>query len=339
MFTHFDFRSGKIVPAEEGRGKLVVCTRPDGGELSILENTYGIGPHSLASAADPDELGRIEKKGDHWSFIIKIPCNYTAEDRLLFTVTSMGLFLFKNTLIVVTPEPFDLSDYRHVESVRSARDAFLSILYGTTIHFVSHIKVITMLSESLEKRINTSMENHFLLNMFTLEKSLVFFMNGIDSNEVVIGAIKENAAKIRFTSAQLEILGEIIVENRQCSKQTEIYSNILTGLMDARSSVVNNNLSVLIKRLTIVSVVFMPLNLLAAMGGMSEYSAWTAKIPWWLSYSFFLVLLVLIGLAAYRYLMVTTAAINEKKTKTKPVAFKGDRPRFFTFRPSTPRKT
>jgi magnesium transporter len=215
MFTRYDFVEGKIVQSVDPKAKMLVCSKPGRTELAELEEGYGISPHRLNSALDPDELGRMEKAKNHWSFIVKNPCNFTSEDQLLFTVSSMGLFLFKDRLIVVTPEEFDLSDYRQVRDVKNVRDAFLALIYGSTMHFISHIKVITMLSDSLEKRINTSMENHYLLNMFTLEKSLVFFVNGIGSNQVVIESIKENAGRMRFSASQLETLKEIIIENRQ----------------------------------------------------------------------------------------------------------------------------
>jgi magnesium transporter len=69
--------------------------------------------------------------------------------------------------------------------------------------------------------------------------------------------------------------------------------------MDARASIVNNNLSVLIKRLTIINVVFLPLNFLAGMGGMSEFSMMTAGIPWHFAYPAFAGAMVVIALITY----------------------------------------
>ena len=98
------------------------------------------------------------------------------------------------------------------------------------------------------------MENRYLLNLFTLEKSLVYYLNAINSNGMVIEKIRHNAAKIGFSQESLELLDDIIIENDQCLKQAEIYSNILTGLMDARGSIVSNNLNVLMKTLNIITV-------------------------------------------------------------------------------------
>jgi magnesium transporter len=295
MLESFAIAKGIIVPSTSARAPILIFSQPDEAERKSLVEDYGIDGHDLASALDPDELGRIDTTGHHDVIILKRPQNFTGEDQLLFTVTSLGIFRAQSRIIVVTNDNLGLFDHRSVRKVADSHDALLKILYGTISHFLGHLKVINMLSESLESRITSSMENRYLLDMFTLEKSLVYFVNGIDSNQAVLEKMRHSGDKLGFTPAQLEVLDEIIIENRQCAKQAEIYSNILTGLMDARFSVVNNNLSVLMKRLTVISIVFMPLNLLAGIGGMSEFSGWTRGAPWWLAYALFVLGLIPIG--------------------------------------------
>jgi magnesium transporter len=111
-----------------------------------------------------------------------------------------------------------------------------------------------MISDSLEDKINSSMKNKYLINLFTLEKSLVYYLNALSSNSFVIERIKHNAAKIGLTVEETEMVDDIIIENNQCYKQAEIYSNILAGLMDARVSIVSNNLNILMKTLNIITI-------------------------------------------------------------------------------------
>jgi magnesium transporter len=286
------------VKREDGGGVLVYVAPTDEERLAILADE-GIDPYDLASALDPDELGRVELEGARATIIIKHPRNYEAEDQLLFTVASLGLFLSPKRLVVVATEPLELFAEKMVRKVANPRDALLKILSASVAHFLGHLKVINMISEALEKRINASMGNKYLLDMFTLEKSLVFFVNGIGSNQMVLEKMRVAAAKLKLGEAQREILEDILIENQQCSKQADIYSNILTGLMDARGSVVNNNLSMLMKKLTVISVVFLPMNVLAGIGGMSEFSGWTKAVPFWLSYPLFVGCLGLVGVVTY----------------------------------------
>ncbi len=298
MVERYGFSNGKVVPVADNPSILVYAAPTDTERQELLDD-YGLDAHNLSSALDPDELGRVELDGARADIILKVPRNFTSEDQLLFTVTSMGLFISPKRLIVVTTDPIDLFHDRSIHRVGNVRDAMLKIWYGTISHFLGHLKVINMLSDSLEKRVNASMGNRYLLDMFTLEKSLVYFVNGISSNQMVLEKMQVCAPKLKFTASQRETLEDIGIENLQCSKQAEIYSNILTGLMDARGSVVNNNLNILIKRLTIISVVFMPMNVLAGMGGMSEFSTWTAAIPWPIAYGLALLALTAVGFGTW----------------------------------------
>ncbi len=298
MLERYAFEGGRLVPREDGDGVLLYVA-PTDEERLYLVNERGIDPHDLASALDPDELGRVELDGPKATLIIKQPRNYASEDQLLFTVASVGLFLEPKRLIVVAPEPLELFADKMVRKVNNPRDALLKVLYSSIAHFLGHLKVINMISEALEKRINASMGNKYLLDMFTLEKSLVYYVNGIGSNQMVLEKIRVSAPKLKLTAAQREILEDIVIENSQCSKQADIYSNILTGLMDARGSVVNNNLSMLMKKLTVISVVFMPMNVIAGMGGMSEFSGWTKGVSPWLSYPAFLAGICALGYVTY----------------------------------------
>ncbi len=67
--------------------------------------------------------------------------------------------------------------------------------------------------------------------------------------------------------------------------------------MDATDSAININANKKIERLTILSVVFMPINVLAGMGGMSEFSTMAQAFDWpmWFAYALFTAFTVLVG--------------------------------------------
>jgi magnesium transporter len=211
----------------------------------------------------------------------------------------MGMFLFKDRLVLVRSDEVNLFEGKLFIGVHTLRGVVLKIFFSIISHFLSHLKVISMISDSLEQKINQSMENRYLLNMFTLEKSLVYYLNATNSNAAVIDKLKINGAKCGFSAEELEFLDDLIIEGHQCVKQAEIYSNVLSSLMDARASIVNNNLNIWIKQLTLISIVFMPLNVIAGIGGMSEFSMMTHGIPWPLAYAAFLIGLVPIGFITY----------------------------------------
>ncbi len=257
MLHTYDITDGKIIPCESDQAPVYVFTHPDEAERRLLVDTYALDEHTLQSALDPDEVARLELEPGHAAVIFKRPKNYSGLDNLVFRVLSAGLFLFKDRLIVVLAEDAPLFDTRAFLKSRAPADVMLRIIYRTTFHFIEHLRVITMVSDSLEKKIDSSMENRFLLQLFALEKSLVYYLSAISANSNVIDRLRNSAAKIGFTAEQLEFLEDLAIENQQCYKQAEIYSNILAALIAARVSIVNNNLSALMKTLNIITISIM----------------------------------------------------------------------------------
>jgi len=108
-----------------------------------------------------------------------------------------------------------------------------------------------------------------LLNLFTLEKSLVYYLNAVHSNAAVINKLKSSAGKIGFTQENIEFLDDISIENTQCLSQIEIFSQVLSSLMDARASIISNNLNIRIKALTILTICIMLPTLIVSIFSMN----------------------------------------------------------------------
>jgi magnesium transporter len=251
-----DVVEGRLRDAEGG--PVWIVSAPDEAERRLLVDQLRIDEHTLNSALDPDELSRVEIEPEHVAVILKRPKNYSSEDDFLFKVLSSGLFLFRDKLVVVMAEEAPVLDAGRVPHKGSSpADVFLRILYRTIFHFLEHLRVIGMLSDSLEKRIHTSFDNRHLLNLFKLEKSLVYYLSGISSNAVAIDKLKAAAARLSFTQEQAEFLDDVAIENQQCYRQAEINSNILASLMDARVSIVSNNLNLTMKTLTLITLTIM----------------------------------------------------------------------------------
>jgi magnesium transporter len=143
------------------------------------------------------------------------------------------------------------------------------------------------------------MENKYLLNLFTLEKSLVYYLNATNSNTYAIERLKHASDKIGFSQRSAEFLDDIIIENHQCARQAEIYSNILAGLMDARASIVSNNLNVMMKNLNAVVIAVAVPSFFAGVGGMSELCTVTGISDPRLAFLAFVTAMGMLGLITY----------------------------------------
>lgn len=147
--------------------------------------------------------------------------------------------------------------------------------------------------------------------MFNLSESLIYYLNALEANASALSKLRANVERIGFSKEEQEMLDDIMIEHQQCSKQTQIYSSVLSGLMDARGNIINNNMNIFLKNLTLINVVFLPLNLIAGIGGMSEYTRVTeGVIDWRLAYSLFLVGMIVLGLLTW---ILLVKQVNRQK--------------------------
>ena len=254
MLRKYQICDGKIECTDDINCQISVYINPNEHEKKFLITALKLDEHTLNSSLDPDELSRLEFEPEHVALIFKRPRSHSAADRFFFRVSSVGIFLFESQIIIVTSEDFPMFDDKKPTKAKSLKDVMLRFLYRSIYHYLEHLKVINQISDDLEEKINSSMENKYLFNLFTLEKSMVYYLNAINANSMMLQKLKNNATKIVFSKDEEEFLDDIIIENAQCYKQAEIYSNILSGMMDARASLVSNNLNVLMKTLNIITI-------------------------------------------------------------------------------------
>ena len=79
----------------------------------------------------------------------------------------------------------------------------------------------------------------------------------VSSNGRIIEKMRTNAAKFNFSEQDMDFLDDVINENGQCSQQAHIFSEVFSSLMDAWASIINNNLNVFIKKLTLTTISLM----------------------------------------------------------------------------------
>ena len=269
MFRRFEIQDRKLAEAADENAGILLCIDPDESEKQFLIETLGIDRHTLASSLDPNELGRVEFEPEHVAVIIKRPKQYCSEDNFFFKISSVGMFLFRERLVFVVSEDSLRFEGRHFHQLRDHGDLMLKVIFRCVWHFEEHLNVFNMIAEELEHKVNASMENKHLLHMFTLEKSLVYYLNAIGSNGRVIERLKASIARLRMTPDDCEFLDDLTIENSQCQEMAATYSQVLSSLVGARVSVVSNNLNVTMKRLMLVTIGLMVPTAIFSVFGMN----------------------------------------------------------------------
>lgn len=299
MRSYFDIKNGKLFSEASEKAKIRVFTVEDETEKKELTTKMGIDLYDIDAALDPDEISRVEYVHHLVSIIWKQPYKASSLETD-FRITSTGLFLHDYALTIIIKEnliPFTNNEFKTVNSII---DVILKYFFYTIRQYLNHLKAIKQASVDLQSKVNYSLENKSLIDMFNLSESLVYYLNAIEANGGVLEKLRENVEqheKYKFTPEQIALLEDIILENRQCARQAQIYSTVLSGLMDARGNIINNNMNVLLRKLTLINVVFLPLSLIAGVGGMSEFSRFLDKykINWEIGFVFLGVAIFTIG--------------------------------------------
>lgn len=137
--------------------------------------------------------------------------------------------------------------------------------------FLHYLRIIDKKSGMVESKLHKSQRNQELIELLELEKCLVYFTTSLRSNEVVLEKLMKTESIHHYPEDE-ELLEDVIIENKQAIEMANIYSNILSGMMDAFASVISNNLNIVMKFLTTITIVMSVPNIVFSAYGMNVNS-------------------------------------------------------------------
>lgn len=250
-------------------------TNPTADELSRLVDELGIVPDFLSAALDEEETSHIDREEGQTLIIVDLP--YTDENTsgggLRFSTMPLGIIISEYNIITVSlKENSVISDFI-VGKVRSVytnlRTRFvLQIMYRMATRYLQDLKQIDKASNAIEKELHVSMRNKELIQLLDLEKSLVFFSTSLKADESTIEKIMRGRV-IRMYDEDEELVEDVLIEIKQAIEMSNIYSNILSGTMDAFASIISNNLNIVMKVLTSITILMAIPQVFSGLYGMN----------------------------------------------------------------------
>ena len=144
----------------------------------------------------------------------------------------------------------------------------LQILNRISTYYLIYLRQIDKKSVMIEKRLHKSMKNRELIQLHSLEKSLVYFSTSLKANEVTLEKMLKMDIMQKYEDDQ-DLLEDVIIENKQAIEMTDIYSNILSSTMDFFASVISNNLNIVMKVLASVTILMAIPTIIGGIFGMN----------------------------------------------------------------------
>ena len=123
MIKRYKIENRQILPAEAETPAIWVVVTPTEDEKKWLTENFALDEHDFASAFDPEEPARMEFEPDHLALIFKRPKNYSSKDHFMFKVSTMGLFLFKDKLILALSEDINMFSGKYFKQVSGVRES------------------------------------------------------------------------------------------------------------------------------------------------------------------------------------------------------------------------
>lgn len=277
-------------------------TKPSTEEIEKLKTEYQVPSEFIEDILDTDERSRIEID-DIWKLVvIRIPV-YVKESTFLFSTVPIGILFSNDCVITICGVENDIIKDITDGKVKDFKitDQFnfvLNIFNVASSYYMRYMKIIVRSTTSIQQKIEKSIENSQLNVLMNIEKCLVYFTTSIKNNEILLEKIKK-AKYFDNSNFDEDLYEDVQIEIKQAFEMAKVHNDILTGMMDAFASIISNNLNFVMKRLTIITIVFMPLNIIASIGGMSEFTMMTPGVDWKISYSAFTFAMVILGYITY----------------------------------------
>ena len=273
MITYWQMIPNGLLPLNTfEKGCIVNVTDPTPSEIGILNTTLKVPDDFLADILDVDERSRMEVEDDVLLMIYRIPYQ-NVSNGLPFTTIPLGLVLDKDNLVIICHRNNEVLDDFFSRSgkgitIETKIDLILHLFLRTTMFYHRYLKQINNQTAMIEQDLEKSTRNEELHRLLKMEKCLVYFTTSLRSNEAMMLKLK-NSKWIRDYEFSSDLLEEATIENRQAIEMAKIYSDIQSGMMDAFASVISNNLNIVMKSLTIVTIVLMIPTLIASFYGMN----------------------------------------------------------------------
>lgn len=274
MITFHKSTNGRIHSLNENEEDCWVnVINPTEDEISILIQDFDVEPEFLRAALDEEESSRIENEEGTTLIILDVPTVEKKDDAITYYTTPIGIVVTKRHVVTIAlRENPILSEMAggHVKNVHTALKTqfVLNIMLRMALRYLQYLKQIDKISNRVENQLRKSMKNKELIQLLELQKSLVYYSTSLKADEVTMEKLMRGRF-LKLYEEDQDLLEDVLIEIKQAIEMSSIYLNILSGTMDAFASVISNNLNIVMKVLTSITLILAVPTIIFSFYGMN----------------------------------------------------------------------
>lgn len=272
-------------------------------EIEHFAEKFAIPLDFLTDPLDIEERPRYEREDDVRLIILAMPLvnnGIDGENQAIYMTVPLGIIITIEHVITICAhenpviEPFLTDKVRHFDPAMEQRFV-LQILEQNVNRYLLSLRKLNHKRNLIEKELYESSRNMEIKQLLSIEKSLVYFVNALNANELLKMKIKRtDFLHIKNDEDLMDLLEDLIIDSSQALDMAKVYTDILGGTMDAYASIISNNLNIVMKRLTTITIVLMVPTLIASYFGMNvKIPYFNVEHPW----SFTWILVISLGLS------------------------------------------
>ncbi|MBN8877626.1 MAG: magnesium transporter CorA family protein [Sphingobacteriales bacterium] len=272
-FKNINHKTVEIDKPEEGSWVNVLPPLKQ-EEFTELSDKLDIPIDFLTDSLDIDERSRFEKEATVKLVVIKTPTennSFNESDAYYITIPICIIITHNQIVTVNSFENAAIKKFLNTFQNRhpDKRNMMMLKIFEKVVQtFMEHLKEINQRRNVYEQKLYDASRNEHLLELMRIQKSLVYFVTALRSNELLFVKL-ERTNFLGLNEEEKEFLNDLIVDNSQALEMAHIYTNILSSTLDAFASIIANNQNQVLKRLAVITIVLTFPVLISSLFGMN----------------------------------------------------------------------
>ncbi len=278
MMTIYKWDNGGLKETPEFAPSCWInLSEPTTAELEKVLSYAQVPRDFLTDPLDREERPRFESEDGFHLVIVHVPYPVRGEEDddtvLPYETLPLGVVLFGDSVITICSQSTPvtgafLDQIRRVCPPQEQNRFLFRLLWHAAVLFLRYLRDMHARTEKLEDDLHESISNEALLKLLTYQKALVYFSTSLKADNILINRL-DHARQLNMTEDDRDFLDDAAVEYQQALETATIHANILNGTMDTFASLINNNLSRVMKWLAVATVLLAVPTVITSAFGMN----------------------------------------------------------------------
>ncbi len=252
----------------------VRLVNPTDKEIEKVSSKVGIPTTLISQVLVEKELPRIKQIPGAVLVVMDVPYMKDKSIKNKYITCPLGIIICDNLHVITVSlqehafmDEFAKGNVETFFTYKKSRFLIQIFLKASEV-YLSTLSLIDEDIQKMEKNTYYSTNNRVLINFLNMQKTLVYFLTSLQANSHVLERLYTDEILTMYDEDKV-LLGDAVIENKQCIETSIVFRDILDSTMDTYGSIISNNLNVIMKFLAGITIVFSIPTMISSFLGMN----------------------------------------------------------------------